>query len=69
MKIDRVKEVKAEFDKNWAWAKYGPEKVTPEELVEAIHKDTPFKAKLPEKSDESDNKEGKETPKETKSCC
>ncbi len=47
MKVDGVKEAKAEYKKNWAWAKYDPAKVTPEKLVEEINAKTRFRAKLP----------------------
>lgn len=52
MKVEGVKEAKADFQKDWAWAKYDPAKVTPEKLVETINKSTSFKAKLPEKKKE-----------------
>lgn len=52
MKVDGVKEAKAEFEKNWAWVKYDPEKTTPKKLVEAVNDETPFEAKLPEKPQE-----------------
>lgn len=48
MKVDGVKEAKADYKKNWAWTKYDPAKVTPEKLVEAINTTTRFKARLPE---------------------
>jgi copper chaperone CopZ len=47
--VDGVKEAKADYQRDWAWAKYDPAKVTPEKLVEAINKNTNFKASLPEK--------------------
>ena len=47
MKVDGVKEAKADYQKNWAWARYDPSKVTPEKLVDAIYTSTRFKAKLP----------------------
>jgi hypothetical protein len=54
MKVEGVKEAKADHQKNWAWARYGPSKVTPEKLVEAINNTThrgqqKFKAILPSK--------------------
>ncbi len=48
MNVEGVKDAKAEYKKNWAWAKYDPAKVTPEKLVEAINTKTRFKASLPE---------------------
>lgn len=50
MKVDGVKEAKADYKKDWAWARYDPAKVTPEQLVEAINKNTSFKASLPAKT-------------------
>jgi hypothetical protein len=50
MKVDGVQEAKADFRKDWAWAKYDPGKTSPEKLVKAINDNTSFKAKLPEKT-------------------
>lgn len=47
MQVEGVKEAKADYKKNRAWAKYDPAKVTPEKLVEAINTKTRSKAKLP----------------------
>lgn len=58
MKLDGVKEAKADHQKNWAWAKYDPGKVSPEKLVDAINQNTSFKAKLPpEKQEKKDRSE------------
>ena len=46
MKVDGVKEAKADHQKGSAWAKYDPSKTSPEKLVEAVNKSTPFKASL-----------------------
>ena len=48
MKVEGCKEAKADWEKNWAWARYDPEKTTPEELVKAINEGTRFEAELPE---------------------
>lgn len=50
MKVEGCEEAKAEWDKGWVWAKYDPDKTSPEELVQAINDNTPFEAKLPEKT-------------------
>lgn len=47
--VEGVAEAKADFAKGWAWAKYDPNKTSPEKLVEAINENTAFEAKLPEK--------------------
>lgn len=44
-------EAKADWEKDWAWARYDPAKTSPEKLVEAINEDTAFEARLPEKSE------------------
>jgi copper chaperone CopZ len=44
-----VEEAKADFAEGLAWAKYDPEKTSPEEIVEAVNENTAFEAKLPEK--------------------
>lgn len=46
MKVDGVREAKADYEKGWAWAKYDAAKTTPDRLVEAIKKHTPFEASL-----------------------
>ena len=46
MKVDGVRDVKADAKKKSAWVKYEPAKVTPEKLVDAINKATRFKASL-----------------------
>ncbi len=48
MNVEGVKEAKADYKKNWAWAKYDPAKITSQELVEVINTKTRFKASLPE---------------------
>ena len=48
MKVEGVKEAKADYEKGLAWAKYDPAKTSPEKLVEAINKSTPFRASLKE---------------------
>ncbi len=55
MKVEGCKEAKADWEKNWAWAEYDPEKTTPEELVKAINENTRFKAELPEKTSEKES--------------
>jgi len=52
MKVEGCKEAKADWEKNWAWAEYDPEKTTPEELVKAINENTRFEAELSEKPSE-----------------
>ena len=46
MKVEGVKEAKADYQKGAAWAKYDPSKTSPEKLVDAINKSTPFRASL-----------------------
>ncbi len=53
MKVDGVQEAGADFQKNSAWAKYDPAKTSPEKLVEAVNKNTRFKASLPAKKTSS----------------
>ncbi len=62
MEVEGCKEAKADWEKNWAWAKYDPEKTTPEELVKAINQNTRFKAELPEKTSEKESNDKAETP-------
>jgi hypothetical protein len=50
MKVEGCEDAKADWKKGWAWAKYDPEKTSPEELVKAFNENTVFQAKLPEKS-------------------
>ncbi|MBI4474928.1 MAG: hypothetical protein HY646_19830 [Acidobacteria bacterium] len=47
MKVPGVIEAKADHERKWAWAKYDPAKTTPDKLVEAINKNTNFKASSP----------------------
>jgi len=46
MKLDGVKDAKAEAKKKSAWVKYDPAKVTPKQLVDTINTETNFKASL-----------------------
>ena len=54
MKVEGVEDAKADFEKNWAWAKYEPEKTSPQTLVEAVNENTAFEAKLPDKKEKDD---------------
>ena len=44
--VEGCEEATADWEKGWAWAKYDPEKTSPEELVEAINEKTSFHASL-----------------------
>ena len=46
MKVDGVKDAKADATKKSAWIKYDPSKVTPKKLAETINSKTNFKASL-----------------------
>jgi hypothetical protein len=41
-----VKEARADHVKGSAWVKYDPSKTSPEKLVEAVNKTTPYHASL-----------------------
>jgi len=47
MKVAGVQDARADAKAKSAWVKYDPAKVKPEQLVEAINKNTSFKARLP----------------------
>ncbi len=49
--MEGCEEAKADWEKGWAWAKYDPDKTSPEKLVKAINENTAFEASLPEKSE------------------
>ena len=53
MKVEGVKEAKADHEKGTAWAKYDATKTSPEKLVEAINKATRFRASLKKGSEQS----------------
>jgi copper chaperone CopZ len=53
MKVEGVQEAGADFEKSTAWAKYDPAKTSPQNLVEAVNKNTRFKASLPRKKNSS----------------
>jgi hypothetical protein len=54
MEVEGCKEAKADWEKNWAWAKYDPKRTTPEELVNAINENTRFQAELPQETSEKE---------------
>jgi len=58
MNAEGCEEAKADWEKDWAWAKYDPDKTNPEELVKAINENTAFEAKLSEKEKKRQKDDG-----------
>lgn len=47
MKVEGVKDARADAKKKSAWVQYDPAKVTPKKLAETINKNTNFRARIP----------------------